>query len=64
MCVGGGKYLAEKLNPVFDTMEAARLTELLEGDGLSGVDALGLYPLVDAAEVEGGHFHREPTYID
>jgi len=61
---GWGKYVAEKLNAIFDTVEAAGLAELFEGYRLGGIDALGLYPLLDTVEIERGHFHREPLHID
>ena len=56
--------MAEKLDAVFDTVEAAGLAELFKSDRLGGIDTLGLYPLLETVEVERGHFYREPTYIN
>jgi len=52
-----GEYLAEKLDAIFNAVEAAGLTQFFEGNRFRGVDALGLYPLLETVEIEWGHFH-------
>lgn len=57
--VESGCAAGEKLDAVFDAVEATGLAELFEGDRLGGINALGFYPTLEMVQVERGHFFRE-----
>jgi hypothetical protein len=64
-CVGvESTYPGQQLDAVpLDAVDAARLVQLLHGDGLRGVQAALVDPRLDAVEVDGRHFHLEAVRI-
>ena len=47
----------EELDAVFDAMDAFTAIQLFEGDGLGGVEAALVDPVLDFVEVDGGHVY-------
>lgn len=48
----------EELDAVFDAVDGAAAGQFFEGDGVAGVDAFLVDPVLDFVEVDGGHFFR------
>ena len=46
-----GIYMTKKFDSVFDSMETERLAEFFEGDWFGWIDALSIYPFLQAVEV-------------
>ena len=59
MFEGGFSASAEKLYAFFCLVDAARLGQFADGDGLSRVDAALVDPFLDAVEVNRGEVERE-----
>jgi hypothetical protein len=60
----GRTYAGQELDAVpLDAVDAARLVQLLHGDGFRGIQAALVNPRLDAVEVDGRHLDLEAVRI-